>query len=68
MSTATISAPAERYLTRAEAALMLALEPQTLAKWAMDGRGPKLIKLNARVIRYRLSDLLAYIEASSVTA
>ena len=57
-------AEAERYLSRAETAEMIGLQPQTLAKWAVVGMGPKFLKLNARVVRYRLSDVLAFLESS----
>jgi excisionase family DNA binding protein len=63
MATATL-AP-ERWLTRAEAAELLKLKPQTLAKWAMDGRNLRFSK-RGRLVRYRLSDVLAYLEGGMV--
>lgn len=59
MSTATI----DRWLTCAEAAEEMRLKPQTLAKWAMSGHGPKFKKINARVARYRLSDVQIHVTA-----
>ncbi len=56
---------AERYLTRSEAAEILGLQPQTLAKWGMTGAGPKFLRLNARVVRYKLSDILVFLESSA---
>jgi len=54
-----------RYLSRAEAVDLMRLQPQTLAKWAMIGYGPKFLKLNARVVRYRLSDIQSFLESAS---
>lgn len=46
--------------TRAEAAELLRLKPQTLAKWASAKRyGLRFVKIGSRVM-YRLSDLLAF--------
>jgi len=51
----------DRLIDRNEAAQMLALQPQTLARWAMDGRHLKVVKLG-RTARYRLSDVLRLVE------
>ena len=52
-------------MTRLEAAEFLGLRPQTLAKWAMDGRNLPVLKLGdgpkARVM-YRRSDLERFVE------
>ena len=47
----------DRLLTREEAAQLLALRPQTLARWAMDGQHLRIVKLG-RTVRYKLSDVL----------
>ena len=47
-----------------EAARRLGLEQSTLANWRWSGRGPVHIKVGGRV-RYRLVDLLEYLEAHS---
>ena len=61
-----ISAP-DRFLTRQEVAEMLGLSSQTLAKWAQMKTGPKFTRLNARVLRYKLSDVQQFIaEAPTV--
>jgi predicted DNA-binding transcriptional regulator AlpA len=51
---------AERLLTRPEAGGMLGVAPQTLANWRSMGRGPRCVIVGSRSIRYRLSDLIAY--------
>jgi len=50
-------------LTENEAAAFLKVRPQTLAKWRMAGSGASLpfVKVG-RSIRYRLSDLNAYLD------
>ena len=53
-----------RLITRDEAAEMLGLKPQTLAKWAHTHRCRlKMIKIGSRV-RYRVSDVEGFIEES----
>ena len=58
----TGSIVAERLLTRPEAAGMLGLSVQTLANWHTLGKGPRSVLVGSRSRRYRLSDLLAYVE------
>lgn len=72
MSTSTLSAasppaaPAsEVFLTRKECADLIGVEAQTLAKWAMTGKGPRFFRINPRVCRYRKSEVLAFIEGCS---
>lgn len=45
-----------------EAAAYLNVRPKTLEQWRWAGQGPRFIKLS-RAVRYRLSDLDAFIEA-----
>ncbi len=52
-------------LTRPESAEYLGVQPQTLAKWAMLGEGPRYAKVG-RAVRYRLSDLDDWIESRTV--
>lgn len=47
-------------LTRKDAARYLGVSVSTLARWAMQGTGPAYSK--AGQVRYRLSDLDAFIE------
>jgi len=50
-------------LTRTEAADYLGVNEQTLAMMAMRGTGPRYSKLSGRLVRYRVSDLDAWVEA-----
>jgi len=51
-----------RLINRQEAADILGLKPETLAKWACRRQyGLKMVKIGARV-RYRLGDVESFIE------
>lgn len=55
-----------RLITRDEAAAMLGLKPQTLAKWAhTKNRNLKMIKIGSAV-RYRIADVEAFIKQNCV--
>jgi predicted DNA-binding transcriptional regulator AlpA len=54
-------------LTPEETATFLSVSPETLAQWRSQQRGPHFIKLEGRLVRYRLSDLESYLEGQSVT-
>lgn len=49
-------------LTREEAAEMLRIKPQTLAKWASHGRYQLPYTKIGKAVRYRRSDIVAFIE------
>lgn len=49
-------------LSEEEAAKLLGMKKQTLANWRTNGVGPKFVKVGGRSIRYKLSELLAFIE------
>jgi len=64
--TPVASSPEERFLTTAEAAAILAVRPSTLVEYRKASakvHGPQYVRLNSQVVRYRLSDVLAYIAA-----
>jgi len=48
-------------LTPREAAEFLSLPESTLAQWRSQRRGPPYIKLEGRLVRYRLIDLETYL-------
>lgn len=52
-------------ITRIQAAKMLCLEPQTLAKWAMTGAKLPVVKIG-RIVRYRSEDVEDLIRRSTV--
>lgn len=53
-------------LTPIEAAEFLRLSPRTLANLRTSGRGPRFVKLGH--IRYRLSDLLTFVDKASASS
>ena len=53
----------DQLLTNGQAAELLSLSPRTLEKMRLTGDGPPFIKLGRhRAVRYRESDLQAWIE------
>ena len=44
----------------------LGVSPETLAQWRSQHRGPPYVKVENRLVRYRLSDLEEYISGSLV--
>jgi predicted DNA-binding transcriptional regulator AlpA len=46
----------------AEVALLLGVEPRTLAAWRQRAIGPVPVRLTSRTLRYRRSDVLAWVE------
>ena len=48
-------------LTPKEAAVFLQVTEEQLQAYRIDGTGPPFVRINARVIRYRMCDLLAWI-------
>lgn len=51
-------------LDERQAAQCLDQAPKTLESWRRNGRGPQFIKLG-RVVRYRLADILHYLDQST---
>lgn len=52
----------DQLLDEAGAAKHLAVSPRTLRNWRTRGGGPKFVKISDRCIRYRLRDLLEWLE------
>lgn len=53
----------ERLLRPAEAAAMLGLAKSTLARWRLEQRGPRWVRLGARAVAYRQSDIQQFAES-----
>jgi predicted DNA-binding transcriptional regulator AlpA len=53
-------------LTPKEAAAFLGIPEGTLAQWRSQRRGPRYIKLEERLVRYRVPDLEEYLSQHSV--
>lgn len=58
------SADARIVLTNKEAARKLGISHRTLEDWRLTNRGPRFVKLG-RLVRYRLGDLLDFMERNS---
>lgn len=59
------SSTLEPLLTTSEAAAILALSPRTLESYRRKGGGPTFIALSRNVVRYRRTDLEAWVAARS---
>ncbi|WP_372586613.1 helix-turn-helix transcriptional regulator [Mycobacteroides abscessus] len=57
--------PADPWLSRDEAAERLSLKSKTLAMWAYRDQGPRYYRFNGGPCRYRLSDVLAWVESQA---
>ena len=55
----------ERYVNDVEAAEIISVSPQTLRNWRYLGRGPAYSKRGS-LIRYKIQDLLDYMEKSRI--
>lgn len=49
-------------MTRPEVAEFTGIAVQTLARWAVEGSGPRIHRLGTRAVRYRKADVLRFIE------
>ena len=56
-------APSPLLLTETEAANILGFSIRTLQKWRSQGGGPRFVRVSARAIRYRRTDLDQWIES-----
>jgi predicted DNA-binding transcriptional regulator AlpA len=54
----------DRLLTPKEAAEYLGVSTLTLKDWRYHGRGPTFIRLSHKMIRYRVSALIQFVESS----
>jgi hypothetical protein len=61
----TGAAVIDRYVTAAEAALILGVEIETLRTWRVRKQGPRYRKFG-RLIRYGLADLRSYADAGII--
>jgi hypothetical protein len=51
-------------LTPEEAAFVVGRSVATLARWRLTGDGPRFLRPRARLVRYRLADLHAFMGAA----
>ena len=64
MTTSPLPAPGD-LLDEKEAAAAMKLAVNTLRNWRALGEGPRFVKLGKRTVRYRIGDLVAFIEAGT---
>ena len=51
----------------AEAARILKLKPNTLAKWRCNGQGPRAYKAGLRRVVYKRRELMAWLEGQAIS-
>lgn len=56
----------DKLIKSSEAAELLGLHEQSIRRWRMEGKGPGFIKLDSGGVRYRLRDVLDYLEKHQV--
>ena len=61
-----VFSPNAEFITEKQAAKKLALAPRTLRNWRVRGCGPPFIRISARCIRYRVSDIEAWASAGTL--
>lgn len=59
--------PPDELIDTAAAAPVVGLSPRTLKLMRLTGRGPAFVRLSRQTVRYRRSDLAAFIAAKTVT-
>jgi predicted DNA-binding transcriptional regulator AlpA len=58
----------DRLMDEREAAEFLGYSVRALQNWRVRGGGPKFVKVSARSVRYRRRDLIAWIDALTVSS
>ncbi len=61
------SASKEQLLNETQAADILCYSVRVLQNWRHRGGGPRFVKVSARSVRYRHSDLIQWIESRTVS-
>ncbi len=56
----------EKLLTTKQIAKKFQIKPNALTIWRHRGVGPKYIKLSKRAVRYRKSDVIAFLESKEL--
>lgn len=55
-------------MTEKDAAELLCLSPRTLRNWRVSGYGPAYVKISGRCVRYRLDDLVRFVDERTQTS
>lgn len=58
--------PMPEYLTSAQAAAFLGMTPNGLETMRKEGRGPRYVRASGKLVRYRVADLRAFMDAHLV--
>ena len=60
--------PPSSFLTRAQLVPILNVSIPTLKRWTTEGKGPRVTHLENRVVRYRVADVLQWMEGQHGSA
>ena len=55
-------------LSEGEVARLIGFSMKTLQTWRMKGTGPQFVRISPRAIRYRLQDIMAWIDENIRTS
>ncbi|RMX61915.1 putative transcriptional regulator [Roseibium alexandrii DFL-11] len=55
-------------IRRADVQAYLGIAPQTLARWAHEGQGPRFIKMGSKLVAYRAGDLRRWLETCQISS
>jgi len=55
----------DTYIRRAAVPLYIPVAAQTLARWAVEGQGPRFIKIGRRLVAYRAGDLREWLQSQA---
>jgi prophage regulatory protein len=58
----------ERLLTRPQVEFLTGISRSTLYQWMSENRFPRPVRVGARLVRWRLSDISAWVEARETKA
>lgn len=57
-----MNATLEKLLKQSEVADLLCVSPRTLEGWRVRGQGPEYVPMTPRCVRYRMSDVMSFVE------
>lgn len=63
----TTETPIDQFLTTRDVATILNLNPQTVIEWRRERNGPPWVRIGQKAIRYRRSELEAWIAAGEAS-
>ncbi|MBE3604327.1 helix-turn-helix domain-containing protein [bacterium] len=63
---ATNHSEANQMMSGPKAAEFLGVSKKTIENWRQQGKGPRFVRLSRRAVRYRIADLLEFIQRKTV--